>query len=382
MNIPVLNKNEFYAIKISQPYGDFYSVVIQSDILLKLCHSREAEYRDGFISGAQRKQSESQKKDIAKFIESEQACFPNNIILSANYDEQDNLLEYDYQWKFEHIQGDLYKIFIPDLNIKSCSIIDGQHRLKAFELTKTSPMAISCSIFDALEPHAQAEIFATINFNQRKVDKSLAYQLFGVSLEHTNRSSWSPDMLAVYFCRKFSKSGGVLHRRINYRIKNQDVDRSWNFSTSSFVDGLVKLISKRPKLDRYTIYDRTLSGSPSRQRLQNEVDCPLRPMYQEENDLAIEQILTAYFEAVNKHIWSKVKDKSDNVLVSNIGLLSLFEVLGKVLLSNEINRDLLERFDTVFSNVDYEEFKNKELYPASTKGKTAMVAELLKQIDM
>ncbi|OLQ96116.1 hypothetical protein BIY20_20070 [Vibrio panuliri] len=105
-------------------------------------------------------------------------------------------------------------------------------------------------------------------------------------------------------------------------------------------------------------------------------------MYQEENDLAIEQILTAYFEAVNKHIWSKVKDKSDNVLVSNIGLLSLFEVLGKVLLSNEINRDLLERFDTVFSNVDYEEFKNKELYPASTKGKTAMVAELLKQIDM
>ncbi|MEZ8881642.1 DGQHR domain-containing protein [Vibrio lentus] len=377
------NKITIYAFKVIQPYGEYYSAVINSELLLDVCHSREAEYIDGYITGAQRKQSEQQKKDIAGFIDSKQACFPNNIILSANYDEDDNIVGFDDRWEFEKVEGEenLYKITIHNTKAKSCSIIDGQHRLKAFEYSQKKSMALSCAIFDTLEPHAQAEIFSTINFNQRKVDKSLAYQLFGVSLDESKRDTWSPDMLAIYFCRKFNTNFEPFENRINYRLKSQEVNKSWNFSTSSFVDGFVKLISKKPKLDRYEIFNDVVEDKPSRKRLDDIEDCPLRKYYISGDDLAIEQVLNHYFSSVYKYLWKNVNDKKDNVLVSNIGLLALFDVLYDILLKRTIDKELLLSFDKSFKQLNIEDYGDKVKFPSTSKGRTAIKVKILQDLN-
>lgn len=50
----------------------------------------------------------------------------------------------------------------------------------------------------------QAYLFATININQRKVDKSLAYEQFGYNLDDEEPESWAPDKLAVFFTRRLN----------------------------------------------------------------------------------------------------------------------------------------------------------------------------------
>ena len=47
-------------------------------------------------------------------------------------------------------------------------------------------------------------MFATINGNQKRVDKSLALELFGINLENESKDTWSPEKLAVYITRKFN----------------------------------------------------------------------------------------------------------------------------------------------------------------------------------
>jgi len=155
------------------------------------------------------------------------------------------------------------------------------------------------------------------------------------------------------------------------------VNPSWSFTTSSFVDGFIKLISRQPKMDRYTIYNRNFGGEPSRKRLTGDARYPLRSMYVEGNDLAIEQILTAYFSAVHNHIWSKIENKIDNVLVTNIGLLALYDVLSTILQRNKINKEFLGSFDNKFSCINLKDYTDKTKFPASTRGKADIVASLL-----
>src|SRR5437773_12282898 len=65
-------------------------------------------------------------------------------------------------------------------------------------------MELLCAVYMDL-PHAyQAYLFATININQRKVDKSLAYEQFGYNLDEEPAKGWSPDKLSVYLTRKLN----------------------------------------------------------------------------------------------------------------------------------------------------------------------------------
>ncbi|MBS4273154.1 DGQHR domain-containing protein [Escherichia coli] len=79
-------------------------------------------------------------------------------------------------------------MIIPNINLRLCSIIDGQHRLLGFKYAKNKDIQLPCSIYNSLPPSNQATIFSTINFNQQKVPKSLAYRLFGYSLDDISES--------------------------------------------------------------------------------------------------------------------------------------------------------------------------------------------------
>jgi DNA phosphorothioation-associated DGQHR protein 1 len=370
------NSLELHAIKVSQPYSDFYQVTISSDLLLKVCFKNPAKEISHEISGVQRDSSVPRAIEIAKFIDSDEASFPSSIILSANFDDEDRLLDEGLRWRFEQVKGSLYKLIIPDISVKACSIVDGQHRLLGFEYSKRKKIELTCAIYDALPPSGQASIFSTINFNQRKVDKSLAYQLFGYSLDENTRDLWSPDMLAVYFSRKLNNNvKSPFFNRIRYRVIDESRDEGWSVSSAVFVDGVLSLISKRPRWDRYEMNNSFISGKKGRARLSSSKDgSPLRPFFIAGNDRAIEELVAAYFDEVGRLFWTREMVDAKTVLVKTIGVAALFDVLKKYLSEvSVIDKSVIEHFKKRLSKVNPEVFLDKNSFPASTSSKVKII---------
>lgn len=103
------------------------------------------------------------------------ALFPTSMLIAFNNDEQ-------------HVgpnAGELIEISLPD----SCYIVDGQHRLKAMmELYKEGDSMyqsflenykFNCTILLNFDIWEQAKVFADVNFKQKKVNKSLYYDIYG-----------------------------------------------------------------------------------------------------------------------------------------------------------------------------------------------------------
>lgn len=115
------------------------------------------------------------------------SLFPTAMILSINI--SDNILESDFITK-DPI-GNVIAIKIPDEFIntedKSVFIVDGQHRfegVKTFydnhpELRGMFDIEFPVTILLGYDIYEQSRIFANVNFEQKPVNKSLYYDIFG-----------------------------------------------------------------------------------------------------------------------------------------------------------------------------------------------------------
>ncbi|MDA7266548.1 hypothetical protein PJ081_23815, partial [Escherichia coli] len=73
-------------------------------------------------------------------------------------------------------------------------------------------------------------------------------------IDDISREYWPPDLLAVYFSEKFNKTDEYpFYRRLKNRVLNEITENDWSISSSVFIDGVLSLISKNPRADRYTI---------------------------------------------------------------------------------------------------------------------------------
>ncbi|MGJ7470303.1 DNA phosphorothioation-associated DGQHR protein 1 [Kosakonia cowanii] len=362
------------AIKVTQPYGDFFQIVMSAENLLKCIFVNQAEVDDGEMSGVQRKESMPRALDIAKFIDSDEAAFPNSIILSVNHNEDGIPATEDEKWSFKKVEEDWYIITIPNINLRLCSVIDGQHRLLGFRYAKNKEIMLPCSVYDSLPPSNQATIFSTINFNQQKVPKSLAYRLFGYSLDDISREYWPPDLLAVYFSEKFSKTGEYpFYKRLKNRVLHEVIADDWSISSSVFIDGVLSLISKNPRSDRYTINAINSKGNnQGRGRLLDtnlKDNSPLRSFYIVNNDKAIEQILILYFNTVKEHFWTETAIQNGTVLVRTIGISALFRFLRTKLMDmSKINKENINELCLALRELDPLEFTDTNKYTSTTVG--------------
>ena len=97
-------------IGVEQPFGRFIVTAVPARVLLETAYSDRltaARQEDGGykLSGSQRALTEPRLKDIGQFINTGAACFPNAIILAANYREEDGLEEEDEKRIFEVFHG-------------------------------------------------------------------------------------------------------------------------------------------------------------------------------------------------------------------------------------------------------------------------------------
>lgn len=137
----------------------------------------------------QREQSIERLKEIGEYIEKANSIVPNAIIcnLAAIDDEQDIYQLVDINEKTGVLSF--------DSNAVELSIIDGQHRLGGFGYTKNTEYYLEnyeliVTLLIGLKPAQQAELFATINGKQKSVNKSILYDLSGISeMEYSEQLS-------------------------------------------------------------------------------------------------------------------------------------------------------------------------------------------------
>ena len=340
------------AILVHQPVGEFYLCSIPAGALRQISFSIPASMQreEGMFSklmGNQRVRSIPRARQIGEYIDEEGATFPNTVILSANFDENGGYVENPAErWHAVAEKDGCFRLTIPTSQ-RLASIIDGQHRLEGFAFASKpdrQQMDLPCAVFVNLPRPYQARIFATININQKKVDKSLAYELFGYDLNESDANKWPPDMLGVYFARVLEgRADSPFGGHIKLALLDEDEDSApiseghpWAISVACVVEGVTKLISERPIADRSAL----ASGKAATRRELPADNAPLRELYQSQKDKKLLTVISGYFSAVEKLIWAKQQSKS--FAWRTVGVLALFDVLREGLIEGKLDANDIE----------------------------------------
>ena len=383
MNYPKI----FDAIKIQQPFGEFFVISIKARDLLEVSFSDVFRYKeDGTLRGSQRELDEKKRvKEISAYINSQDLAFPNSIIIAANYNE-DGFIEEDVNqsWKVTQKSEQVYQIEIPTNN-KLASIIDGQHRLNGFkeatEERKENTDLLVAIYFDLPAPY-QAYLFASINYNQKPVSKSLALEQFGYLTEITPAESWSPELLCVYLSRQLNldkESSFFNHIKVapqndEFLLTVSPKEQNWLVSSATIVDGILKLITTNPKRD--SNYLNRIELKKRKRSILIDDKTPLREFYLANNDIFIYKTIVNFFNAVNDEIFDNVPKTS--YIIKTVGVQALFAVLKEILSKNLKNdKNISEQYFTNiirnFSQIDFTD----NFYTASGLGRSRIQNTIL-----
>lgn len=339
------NYLELYALKVKQPLGDFYTISISAKQLLEVTFSEPLRYVDnsGNVKGSQRVKDVKRLKEIAKYIESVEMAFPNTIILSANYTPQGTISkDSNERWRIiEENENGLCKIVIPK-KLKLAAIIDGQHRLNAFEFVEKeerfTDLQLICSVYFDLPNSYQAFLFATINSNQKKVDRSLALEQFGYNVDDEPERAWTPEKYAVFLSRKLNidKTESPLYGHVKVapldveKLFTESVNKTWVVSTATIVDGICGLISSNAKRDRIVMQQKSFLSGRTREMISGIRDTsPMRNLFLSYQDKTIYDTIIKYLEQVQKHFWTNAP--SNSYIVKTVGIQALFDILKLIL---------------------------------------------------
>lgn len=373
-------------LKVIQPLGEFFVAILPADILLQVTYSdplrilgfsENGEYE---LQGHQRKLVKDRLKAIGRYIDTVEAAFPNSIILAANYHEDGCLEENDtVRWSIE-LSSDNEKtdmLVIPSAT-KLAAIVDGQHRLYGFNETSVKDrlkMPLLCSIYLDLPNPFQAYLFATINYNQKPVDKSQSYELYGFNLEEEPPEAWSPEKTAVFLCRKLNtdntsalKDHIIVAAQSDATVEDTAIlqKKSWAVSTATIVEGLLRLFSSNPKRDRDIMHKKELGKGRERKLLIHSDSTPLRKQYLECNDLLIFTITKNYFDAVSALFWNSDGGSS---IRKTVGVQALFDILkqlcSEALKAKDISNDFFAKRLAPCKHMDF----TNNYFEASGRGR-------------
>jgi len=343
---------------VSQPFGEFFVATIPARVLLDVAYSDRltADRRpDGSytLGGSQRPVAERRLKEIGQFIDSLSASFPNSVILAANYRADDGLIEEEGSRKWSlsiHEDGLTGTLDIPT-DAKLAPVIDGQHRLFGFNYAAAQErldMPLLCAVFFDLPKPYQAFLFATINANQRPVNKSLTYELFGYNVEDESPEKWTPEKFAVFLARKLgADSESPFHDHIILAAENDFAprlaqvrrERGWAVSTATVVEGIVNLISQNPKRDAYKLGGSLSYQGKDRSTLQNEApdSRPLRRLYISNGDDIIYTGVKNFFAAIDKTLWTD--PNPDSLIRKTVGIQALFDLARNLMSEMVVKKD-------------------------------------------
>lgn len=298
---------ELTVLKVRQPIGDFYIASMRAQDLVDISYSdvrrlaKDQRDLEKYL-GIQRPVSPKRIKEIKQYIVGEDSTFPTSVILAvdekcAEYDSSEGgvgkLTLKEYQGTTSGEEGS-----IPYSRI--AKVIDGQHRIAAFMDESNNwcfdydqrDFDINVAIFIGADVSEQANIFATVNLAQTKVNKSLVYDL--TELAKTSSPHKTCHNVAVALDQEPSSP---LHHRIK-RLGTATPGRTKEpLTQASFVESLVKFISPNPVQDRNDL----LAGKRINRAAGSDLEkFPFRNLFLDGKEIDITEIIYNYFKAVEK----------------------------------------------------------------------------------
>ena len=308
----------FKAFKLRQPIGEFYVGVMDAKDLVTVSVAdvrrlQENEF-DEYI-GIQRRLSPSRTKELKKYVCTEDATFPTAVILAVNsenaiFDEETSTL------KLVPSEGkQIYDV---------ANILDGQHRVEGLTALDGRGFEVSVSVFVGADVATQANIFATVNLAQTKVNRSLVYDL----LDYEKKRS--PQKSAHHIVVALDQLANSPFRKRIKRLGSATEGRSKETITqAALVEPLMGFITNDAISDRNTFLRRLVPEKPSHEELQRH---PFRELFLQERDTDITRILLHYFLAVQSRwpdSWDDLERKG-NVLPKTNGVKALMRFLRLV----------------------------------------------------
>ena len=319
--------------------------------------------------GINRRLDTNRVKELRADVRTYDATFPTSIILAVNatnarFDRQRKVLELFSQDDEE----------IRDI----AKITDGQHRIAGLEAVgPDSDFDLAVAIFVGADVATQANIFATVNLAQTKVNRSLAYDL--LDYEKMRSPQKSAHHIAVALDQI---DGSAFYRRIKRLGRAREGREGETITQAVVVEMLLQFMSKEPMTDRDAFLRKFGLRKPTYDELRR---FPFRGLFVEENEEDITRILLKYFNAVRER-WPKSWDELDrkgNALPKTNGFRALMRFLKLAYL--EIVGDNIgtvprgRQFKRILSQVELrDEDFNSETFPPGTSGE-AGIYRYLKQ---
>ncbi len=397
------------ALRVDQRLGVFYVVSLPAELLLLVTASDTIRaVKDGgngyVLDGTQRALNDKRLSEIASYIERVDSAFPNSIILAANYNrevgfdqgELEDILSEENKnigssrfWTITEPKDGFYGLTIPTSD-KLAAVIDGQHRLFSFARADIEAMNgtnLLCSVYIDLPKALQAQIFATINSTQKRVDRSLTYELFGYNISDEDERFWTPEKLAVFLTRKLGTDNGsplrgriIVAPKLDPALEELTAHANWRISTAVVVDGILRLFSSKPKRDADHMKKYRANLRSNLRGVQKD-HSPLRDSFIEGNDLLIYRMVLNYLIASNDIFWSHANENS--FIVRTVGVQAIFDILRKIAPQSLEEKNIsvqyfLNRLDSA-RNIDFSEerFRNP-----SGSGRTIIRQEIEEAIGV
>lgn len=363
------------ALPVQQPIGEFYIGVIDwADLLdISFADIREIERDLDSYLGIQRKISPNRVKELSEYVHTKDASFPTSIILAI--DEQ--CVDWNEGSKVLTLHSTDEIVYA---NI--AKVLDGQHRLEGLRALREGQIfQLNVTIFVDADIADQANIFATVNLAQTKVNKSLVYDLFDYA------KSRSPQKTAHDVAVGLDRAeGGPLHQRIK-RLGTRTIGRIGETLTqATVVNCLLDLISEKPMIDR----DLLMRGKNVKPAAEWELEImPFRNLFINEQDVVIAKILNNYFYAIRARWPEAWEDRGKgNILARTNGFRAFMRAFKNLYVDmcrgSEIGQvfgvsKFAERISGV--NLTNDSFNTRN-YPPGTSGETALYNELMRSFDL
>ena len=367
----------FPAIEIEQPIGKFYVGVIDNHDLTAISYAdvRQMSGQGDKYLGIQRRLNPVRISEIRAYTKTKDATFPTSIILAVpgkcatwNSDKSTmTLAEY-----ISETPDDPEDASIP--YDKIAKILDGQHRIEGLGGYTGPTFQLNVAVFVDTDIAEQANIFATVNLAQTKVNKSLVYDLFDFARARSPQKSAHNIAVALNDVDK-----SPLRRRIKRLGIATDGGFTETITQATFVESLLPHISSDANLDRdLLLRDRKLKKADS-DELQRR---PFRNLFIEEQDDRVSEIVWNYFDAT-KSRWPEAWDSyaEGNILSKTNGFRALMRFLKPAYLSlaRPIGKVVGTRsFREVFNKISLRdaEFSTQQFAPG-TSGESKLLRRLL-----
>lgn len=316
------NTVKIAVIKAVQPIGTVYIGKIDAQTLLRMSIvDRRHIDADDEVIGIQRPLKPEKVREIKKYLTTQNATFPNSIIVNVKNDNVINLSD-------------------TEIELKDCedsfTIIDGQHRLYGFEDYNGRPFELILTIFVGLDVSLQSEVFSIINSQQTKVDPSL-----NINLELQEKTE-TPRKKLVQIAQSF----------------NIDKESPWYKQIrmlGSQSDGMISLAAFVRPLFNLTYPERSLIEIKNELKENyphfpdfKDIDVdpkryPFWAFYIAQEPSTIYKILFNYFRAF-KQVLSNDWLNPDSILNKTSGYNAMIKLLGDVVLVGFMKKDLTEQF--------------------------------------